>query len=231
MPSKFGLQDNLTTLAKKYGKQTEHWDGLDINVNARTSNGIQLQGGVSTGRTSTNNCEVIAQVPEALFGATSFLVGNAGSWLSSEWCDIQQPFLTQVRGMGAYTIPKIEVQVSATFQSKPGTQLAANNNVPSAVAAITLGRPLSGNAANTTVNIVEPGKLYGDRINQLDFRVAKILRFGRTRTQLGMDVYNLTNSSADSDLQPDVRRAVSHPDAGAAGSVREAERAVRFLIC
>ncbi len=196
VPSKFGLQDNLTTLAKKYGKQTEHWNGVDINVNARTSNGILLQGGVSTGRTSTNNCEVIAQVPEALFGATSFLVGNAGSWLSSEWCDIQQPFLTQVRGMGAYTIPKIDVQVSATLQSKPGTQLAANNNVPSAVAALTLGRPLSGNAANVTVNIVEPGKLYGDRINQLDFRVAKILRFGRTRTQIGMDVYNLTNSSA-----------------------------------
>jgi hypothetical protein len=64
------------------------------------------------------------------------------------------------------------------------------------VAAITLGRPLSGNAANTTVNIVEPGTLYGDRINQLDIRLAKILRFGRTRTQVGLDVYNVTNSSA-----------------------------------
>src|SRR4029453_1401683 len=122
--------------------------------------------------------------------------GDAGSWLSSEWCDIQQPFLTQVRGAGAYTIPKIDVQVSATLQSKAGTQLAGNYNVPSAVAAITLGRPLSGNSANTTVNVVEPGKLYGDRINQLDVRVAKILRFGRTRTQVGVDVYNVTNSSA-----------------------------------
>jgi hypothetical protein len=196
VPNKFGQQDNLTTLARNYGKQTEHWNGLDVNVNARTSNGIMIQGGVSTGRTSTNNCEVIAQVPEALFGATSFLVGNANSWLSSEWCDIQQPFLTQVRGAGAYTIPRIDVQVSATLQSKPGTQLAANYNVPSAVAAITLGRPLSGNAANTTVNISQPGKLYGDRINQLDIRLAKILRFGRTRTQVGLDVYNVTNSSA-----------------------------------
>jgi hypothetical protein len=196
VPSKFGLQDNLTTLAKKYGKQTEHWNGVDINLNARTPNGILIQAGVSTGRTHTNNCEVVAQVPEALFGATSFLVANAGSWLSSEWCDIQQPFLTQVRGMGAYTIPKVDVQVSATLQSKPGGQLAANNNVPSAVVALTLGRPLSGAAANATVNMVEPGRLYGDRINQLDFRIAKIMKFGRTRTQIGMDVYNLTNSSA-----------------------------------
>jgi len=96
----------------------------------------------------------------------------------------------------AILVPAIDVQVSATLQSKPGTQLAANNNVPSAVAALTLGRPLSGNAANTTVNIVEPGKLYGDRINQLDIRVAKILRFSRTRTQVGLDIYNVTNSSA-----------------------------------
>ena len=196
VPAKFGLVDNLTTLASNYGTQTEHWNGFDVNVNARTSNGIMIQGGVSTGRTSTNNCEVMAQVPEALFSATSFLVMNMNSWLSSEFCDIQQPFLTQVRGMGAYTIPKLDVQVSATLQSKPGTQLAANYNVPTAVAALTLGRPLSGNAANATVNVVAPGALYGDRFNQLDLRVAKILRFGRTRTQFGVDVYNVTNSSA-----------------------------------
>ena len=40
------------------------------------------------------------------------------------------------------------------------------------------------------MNLVAPGTLYGDRINQLDFRVAKILRFGRTRTQIGVDLYN-----------------------------------------
>ena len=38
--------------------------------------------------------------------------------------------------------------------------------------------------------------MYGDRINQLDFRVAKILRFGGTRTMLGVDLYNALNSSA-----------------------------------
>ena len=35
-----------------------------------------------------------------------------------------------------------------------------------------------------------------DRINQLDICLAKILRFGRTRTKVGLDVYNVTNSSA-----------------------------------
>jgi hypothetical protein len=34
---------------------------------------------------------------------------------------------------------------------------------------------------NVTVNLIEPGTLYGDRLNQLDLRVARILRFGSSR--------------------------------------------------
>ena len=33
-----------------------------------------------------------------------------------------------------------------------------------------------------------------DRRNNIDFRVAKIFRYGRTRTQIGVDIYNLTNT-------------------------------------
>ena len=32
-------------------------------------------------------------------------------------------------------------------------------------------------------------------VNQFDLRFAKILRFGRTRTNVGLDVYNITNSA------------------------------------
>ena len=49
---------------------------------------------------------------------------------------------------------------------------------------------------NVTVNLVEPGALYGDRLNQLDFRVAKILKFGARRAMIGVDLYNVLNSSA-----------------------------------
>ncbi len=66
----------------------------------------------------------------------------------------------------------------------------------SAEAAKTLGRPLSNNAPNATVNIISPGSVYGDRLNQLDVRATKILKFGRTRTNIGIDVYNLLNSNA-----------------------------------
>ena len=40
------------------------------------------------------------------------------------------------------------------------------------------------------------GTLYGDRVNEVDLRLAKILRFGRTRTNVGFDIYNILNSAA-----------------------------------
>jgi hypothetical protein len=36
----------------------------------------------------------------------------------------------------------------------------------------------------------------GDRVNQLDVRVAKVLRHGQSRTMVAVDVYNALNSSA-----------------------------------
>ena len=55
------------------------------------------------------------------------------------------------------------------------------------------GRPLAGSAQNATVNLTTPGQLYGDRVNHVDFRFAKIPRFGGTRTNIGLDLYNLFN--------------------------------------
>jgi len=84
--------------------------------------------------------------------------------------------------------------VSGTFQSLPGPQLSSNFVVPSAVVAQSLGRPLSGGAANATVNLIRPGTMYGDRLNQVDLRFSKMLRF-RTRTALNFDLYNALNAS------------------------------------
>ena len=38
--------------------------------------------------------------------------------------------------------------------------------------------------------------MYGDRINQLDVRVAKSLKFGGARSLIALDIYNALNSSA-----------------------------------
>ena len=67
--------------------------------------------------------------------------------------------------------------------------------MPAAVIAQSLGRPPSGNVTNVTINLLEPGERYGDRVNQLDFRVAKLLRFSGNRAMIALDLYNALNSN------------------------------------
>jgi hypothetical protein len=88
----------------------------------------------------------------------------------------------------------VDVRFAATFQSVPGPQILANYNIPTAEAAATLGRPLSANRTFVTVNIVPPGTMYGERVNQLDLRFGKILKIGRTRITANLDLYNALNS-------------------------------------
>jgi hypothetical protein len=37
--------------------------------------------------------------------------------------------------------------------------------------------------------------MWGDRVNEVDVKIAKIFRFGRTRTNVGFDIYNLFNAN------------------------------------
>ena len=104
-------------------------------------------------------------------------------------------WITRFTGLGSYTIPKIDVQIAGTIRSDQGAPLAANWAAPNSAIAPSLGRPLVEQRANATVNLIEPGTLYGDRVNEVDLRFAKILRFGRTRTNVGFDIYNMFNSA------------------------------------
>ncbi|MGH2437262.1 MAG: hypothetical protein ACRDFA_09735, partial [bacterium] len=206
-PVLFGVVDYQVQSAATYGNQSQYWNGVDVTFSVRTINGATFQGGTSTGQSVQDFCEVAAKVPESLVppqtvaigvsipGPTGLGVAQSGS-MPTQYCHLASGFLTQFRGIGSYLIPKIDVEVSAALQSKPGVQLAANYNVPAAVVAQSLGRAPSGGVANVTVNLIAPGTLYGDRINQLDLRVAKLLRFAGTRTKLSVDLYNALNSAA-----------------------------------
>jgi hypothetical protein len=183
-PNKFGQVNNRVTAARNFGTQSERYDGLDVSIDARMQNGLLVRGGLGTGRTVRDNCEIAAKLPEIL--------GNS----PLQYCDVAQKLRAQVKLLSAYTIPRIDVQVSATLQNIPGPEIQANYNAPNAVVAPVLGRNLSGGAANQTVNVLPPLSTYGERINQLDVRAAKLLRFGRTRTMIGLDVFNALNTDA-----------------------------------
>jgi Carboxypeptidase regulatory-like domain len=188
--NKLGQVDNFVTFTNNYGKFLEHWNGVDVTVNARLQRGVMLQGGVSTGRTSMDVCDIRAELPE-LNITTPFTVNT-----TTPFCHIDSNFLTQVKMLGTYTVPKIDVQFSGTFQSLPGPQVTASRVTPNSEIQPSLGHPLAGGAQNATINIVSPGTMYGERLNQLDLRFAKILQFGRARTALNFDLYNSLNGNA-----------------------------------
>ena len=177
--AKFGQSDELVAPAEDYGNRISYWHGVDINISGRMRNGLMFQGGTSTGRAVTDTCDVTPKLDSP----------------TRRFCRTVAPFATQFKGLMSYTIPKVDVQVSSTIQSLPGASLAANLVVPSAQVAQTLGRPLSGGAASVTVNLIAPQTMFGDRINQVDFRIAKVLRFGRNRAQVGVDIFNAMNSN------------------------------------
>ena len=87
-------------------------------------------------------------------------------------------------------MPKIDVQFGVTYQATPGPEIAANYAItPSQT---TPGVPLNG---GRLVNVVDPGQEFVKHIQQLDLRLSKILKMGRTRAVLSVDFANLFNAN------------------------------------
>jgi hypothetical protein len=198
---------NYMTSEKDFGDpRTAYWHGVDFTGTARLGFGLTVQGGTSTGRSVRDNCDVTRALPE--------LLGSA----RVDSCAITEKWTTTFRGLASYTVPKIDVLISASMRSleatpgggvaSNGLSLAANYVVPNACTATSpagcysiqqaLGRlPANATAAQTTtVNLLNPGQLYTlRRTNLMDMRFAKILRFGDRRLDVGVDLYNLLNSN------------------------------------
>jgi hypothetical protein len=203
VPTKFGQTSNNITLADDIGDQYQKYNGLLFNVSARFGRGVQFQGGINTGKTVQDNCAVRTQVPElTTVAGVSPAVGPG-----NPFCHSDPGFITKATALGSYTVPKIDVLVSGTLRSDQGGILAANWNAPGGAllpdgtftpgsVAAALGRLPAGTPATVAISLVSPGQVWGDRVNALDLRFAKILRFGRTRYNIGVDIINATNSDA-----------------------------------
>jgi hypothetical protein len=201
-------EDLNSQLSSNFGDMSETWHGIDVSVNARLRNGVNIQGGTSSGARSQDNCDVRTALPETYSWAstqavqTTRVTSSTGA-LTNPWCKVEEPFFTQTsfRGLATYVVPKIDLQVSGTWRSDPGPDLAANYVVSNAIASQSLGRNLSACPAptgacnaNVTVNLIQPGTVYGDRISNIDMRFAKIFRLYGTRAQFGVDIYNVLNT-------------------------------------
>ncbi len=190
-PDKSGLVDNYRTYASGTDV-SQMYNGVDVNVSARLRNGFQIQGGTSTGQTVIDSCAVRDTLPEQVSGGASSQGGIPYNPLNP-YCHNAPGVTTRATAAGSYLLPKVDVQVAATFTSSPGIPLQADWIVSNAIASQALGRSLSGNLTQITVNLLKPGEMRSDRVNILDFRFGKILRFGGTRANVALDLYNMLN--------------------------------------
>jgi hypothetical protein len=179
---------NFVTLASNYGDQTQTSNSVSLNLSARPRNGLVFQGGFNTAETLSDYCGIRAVLPE--------LTVLGGPSPTNPYCNTNTGWITRFTALGSYTFPKVDVQVAGTVRSDQGDTLSANWAAPNAVIAPSLGRSLSSNAPTATVNLIEPGTLYGDRVNEVDLRLAKILKVGRMRANVGFDIYNIFNRAA-----------------------------------
>jgi hypothetical protein len=188
-PEAIGRVDMIRTISGDYGKQQEHWDGVDLTMNARFGRDFLLQGGMSTGKTMTDNCDVVTKIDDP----------------STRFCHSESKLQTQVKFLGSYLLPA-GFQVSATYQSMlpdptnaffyNAMGMPANYVATNAVVRPSLGRNLSAGAnATATINLIEPGTLYGDRLHQIDVRLAKLFTIGNTRLKALADLYNMFNAN------------------------------------
>lgn len=212
------LASNYVGLSKDLfpgSKVIDHWNGFDVSLNARLPGGVIFQGGTSTGRQTLDSCDIVDPANAGKFGDRSPLVeslfvtgatdprGPIGTALPLDFCHVEQSWLTQLKFLGSYTIRKIDVQVGAAYQNIPGIELGAayqavNADLARPVSQGGLGRLPTGQnslTAFTNVSLIKPETEYYDRINQLDLRIGKILRAGKYRANVSLDMYNILNKA------------------------------------
>ena len=197
-----GATDNYYTIASDYGDAWAYWHGVDAQLSARLASRLFVQVGSSGGRGVKDNCAVAEKLPELYTTAGSVL-----NTLQVASCAVREDWMTSIRGVASYTIPKVDVLASASIRSLPaaaptttslassGQSLAASYAVSTSMLQQQSGRPLVPGLTFQTVNLLLLGHEYPDRLNSLDVRVGKNLRFGETRTNVAIDLYNLFNSN------------------------------------
>jgi hypothetical protein len=174
------------------------WHGVGLTVNARLPGGLTTQMGFGTGRSVVDTCET----------ATKYNQVNAATNVSAgpdpRGCHNVEPWQTTIRGLATYVVPKVDVLLSGTVRSQSPITLglvtqSAQWIVPNSLVSAALGHlPVGATATGTTTIQISDNvnRIYADpRRTQIDLRVAKVLRFGRTRSDVGIDLNNLLNTN------------------------------------
>lgn len=202
--------DNVVVAASSLGNVVDLFTGVDLTLTTRFGNGGQASGGVSFGRERTDFCDIAtaAQIGTNtdttagkinLANYTGNSINNTGrtgtGFPSTLYCAVTPPYQGDWKALVSYPLPW-GLNASATWQNRAGPQILANATV--AAFPNTLGR--APTAPALTASLIEPGTQYSERLNQVDFRLAKGFKVGRSRIQGTLSAFNLFNANSATSL-------------------------------
>ena len=222
-------QNLLVTRADNYGEQTERFDAVNVSVQARMQNGLMVQGGFGPGRQVTDDCDIVDDLPE-LLQATALIPNRTSTTTARplERCHENNGWRTGVSGLASYTIPKIDVLVSGTYQNQPGAQINANVvNYPAA--STTLGRAFTGAPAGRGFNLLPAGEVLHRAVESDRLPCGEALPSGHHANEHQLRLLQRHELELGADGEPDVQRRVENTAVDPAAAPLQAQRAVRLL--
>ena len=172
-------RDTVGKKASDFGDQREVSQFIDATISARFGQGGFIGGGISTGLTMTDDCDVTPKVdsPDARF------------------CREVNPFAgqTNIKFNWSYPLPW-DIAFSGVVQNLSG--VARRGVFRATNADLTQGGPLALGFSLGNVQVLERFTEREDRLTQLDLRVSKVFPIGQGRVRGNFDIYNITNSNS-----------------------------------
>jgi hypothetical protein len=168
---------SLNELDTTSGDNTSVFDSVDFGVNWRLGNGAMVTGGTATGRSRSRTCDVADP--------------NATRYCDDFAFDI--PWRTNFKASGMYPLP-YGIRLSAVFQSTAGDRVNQSYQVTAAAFRALTGVTM-GQTSVTFGRLNEPGSVYYDRVNQMDFTLAKTFRISSVRVTPELSLFNLFNAN------------------------------------
>ena len=176
LPGKQGLVYNVRTWSANNARV---YNGFEVSVNGRLPRGGFIFGGITWDHTVTDECTDLGNLAGG--NPTNSNPNNL------RFCHQAPPFQALYKVSAAYTLP-YNVQLSGSFQARPGITIGSFYTFNSAVA----GVAVTG-GGNVTVTVVDPTSRYYDYVKTNDLRVARTFRAANTRVQPFLEVFNVMN--------------------------------------
>ena len=208
------------------GGRTEVYNGADFAMNWRFKKTGMLSGGLSLGKQVVNTC-FANKFPQVTGTVSAGSVTNLGlrddKYCSNDAQSLWNGVGSQVKFQAVYPLP-YDFLLAATYKHLPGIAQAGTVTYTNAAVLPTLGRNLTPCAAATgactqtySVDVVQPGTLFDERLNQVDLRATRTFTVGRTKIQAVLDLYNALNDRV-SQANTTTWGAVAAPGVNAASS-------------